>query len=287
MKKIIFTLFIYIGLSTIAIAQVAPNMAKSTVMPGKTIVEQQNEKLKEQILELKIQNEITNKFQSSILSTVYWSLGFLGTIATLLVGFGWWSNFKIHEKDKESIKNEALSLITDFESKWNASISEFRREDTVQYEKRMQDVLNYADKITDKITLEVKDINQYISQIKDELKQVDIEVKSNKSDNVKHNHTQDYALRLVEIEVWGIKGVHSNVLLTLAQGLRSALNLDDKDVEFLLVQIEEKLEELVKDDYVCGEFSYKRVKEVIQDIANHDVLINNILTLLSQLKTKP
>jgi hypothetical protein len=55
---------------------------------------------------LQRQLEDSRKFQDQILSTVYWSLGTLAAVATLLVGFGWFVNFRVYERDKASLERD-------------------------------------------------------------------------------------------------------------------------------------------------------------------------------------
>ena len=65
--------------------------------------------------ELKVlqrQLEDSRKFQDQILATVFWSLGTLATVATLLVGFGWFVNFRVYERDKASIERELRTQIS-------------------------------------------------------------------------------------------------------------------------------------------------------------------------------
>jgi hypothetical protein len=55
---------------------------------------------------LKAQLEDSRKFQEQLLSTVHWSLGTLATFAALLVGFGWFANFRMYERDKATLERD-------------------------------------------------------------------------------------------------------------------------------------------------------------------------------------
>lgn len=69
-----------------------------------------------------------------LLSTVYWSLGVIFTITILLIGFGWFANFKIYERDKDIIrqeitghlKTEFLKLTEDNETRINENINKIK-----------------------------------------------------------------------------------------------------------------------------------------------------------------
>lgn len=66
----------------------------------------------QQIKLLESQLEMTREYQSLLLSTVYWALGGVFVLVGLLLGFGWLANFKIYERDKESLRSEMLSELS-------------------------------------------------------------------------------------------------------------------------------------------------------------------------------
>jgi len=73
------------------------------------------DRLKEKSLEiqlLKLQIKLTEKFQSNLLATVYWSLGVILGAVGVIIGFGWLFNFKIYERDKLAIKEEVELLVS-------------------------------------------------------------------------------------------------------------------------------------------------------------------------------
>lgn len=49
------------------------------------------------------------EYHSSLLDTVYWALGTVATVAVLLVGFGWFANFKFHEAEKQRLKEDLVA----------------------------------------------------------------------------------------------------------------------------------------------------------------------------------
>src|ERR1035438_7549617 len=54
----------------------------------------------EQVNLLQAEIKLVKGYQQDLLSTVYWALGILATIAAVLVGFGWLSNFWLYEKGR-------------------------------------------------------------------------------------------------------------------------------------------------------------------------------------------
>ncbi|MEH6999875.1 MAG: hypothetical protein V7542_15875 [Limnobacter sp.] len=67
----------------------------------------------EEVIVLRAQLSEAQRFQEQVLSTVYWSLGTLGAVAVLLVGYGWWTNFRVYERDKQSLEREMRSILLD------------------------------------------------------------------------------------------------------------------------------------------------------------------------------
>ena len=52
------------------------------------------------------QNAILREYHAHLLSTVYWSLGTLAIIAGLLLGFGWYVNLRVYDRDKLALRQE-------------------------------------------------------------------------------------------------------------------------------------------------------------------------------------
>lgn len=46
------------------------------------------------------------EYHSSLLDTVYWALGGVFVVTGLLLGFGWFANFKVYERDKDALRSE-------------------------------------------------------------------------------------------------------------------------------------------------------------------------------------
>lgn len=72
----------------------------------------------QQIVILKASLDAAQKFNEQILQTVYWSLGSVLAVAALLIGYGWIVNFKIYERDKETLREDLIKLFqSDIEDK--------------------------------------------------------------------------------------------------------------------------------------------------------------------------
>lgn len=64
---------------------------------------------KQQIKLPEMQLSEVRSFQDSILTTVHWALAGVFVLFGLLLGVGWFANFKIYDRDKDSLKAEVQS----------------------------------------------------------------------------------------------------------------------------------------------------------------------------------
>ena len=63
------------------------------------------------LIALRAQLEVIRSFDASLLSTVYWSLGTLAVIVAVLIGLGWFANFRVYQRDLEGIRRELEALV--------------------------------------------------------------------------------------------------------------------------------------------------------------------------------
>jgi hypothetical protein len=73
---------------------------------------------------LTAQNRLMKENQQNLLETVYWSLGTLVVIAGLLMGFSWYTNFRVYERDKLVLKQDLQAMLVEEINKRFVSISE-------------------------------------------------------------------------------------------------------------------------------------------------------------------
>jgi len=53
---------------------------------------------------LNAQLELMRQYDQRIIATVYWSLGSFITMIVVLVGFSWFTNFKVYERDRDALR---------------------------------------------------------------------------------------------------------------------------------------------------------------------------------------
>jgi hypothetical protein len=61
--------------------------------------------------------ELIREFQGDLLTTVYWALGGTFALTTLLLGFGWFLNFRVYERDKNALHDELLGVLRQEQAK--------------------------------------------------------------------------------------------------------------------------------------------------------------------------
>ena len=62
---------------------------------------------------LHAQLEERRESDDRLLATVHWSLGTIAAVSILLLGFGWWTNFRVYERDKAALRQDLAASLTD------------------------------------------------------------------------------------------------------------------------------------------------------------------------------
>lgn len=154
MKLIINTLFFLFILSPIGISCASNDKEKSSQISEQTAPTRKDLEAilhKQEIELLKQQNKLLNDGQSNLISVVVWSLGSTVTLGIFLVGYGWWSNFRLNEADKKQLKEEISRVVSDSESKIEINLEKMRAEVLSNVEERIE-------KRTTEISNNIKDI---------------------------------------------------------------------------------------------------------------------------------
>jgi hypothetical protein len=204
---------IFLVTITLIITLAQPIYAVPTKAPSQDSVVTNDRDL-ENVNILRAQLEITKSFQNNLLQTVYWSLGMLTTLAALLVGFGWYANFKVYERDKQSLIQEVHSLAAVEFEKLRLSIETQAKESikliSDQITKETQDkITSLKNQIqTINVSLDNK-INTHVNSMKDDLLSLDIELKK------------------IDHEKWIKRGVLGNAFSCAVRMLEPAIHIQN------------------------------------------------------------
>lgn len=110
---------------------------------------------------LQRQLEDSRRFQDQILSTVYWSLGILAAVAMLLVGFGWFVNFRVYERDKASLERDLRTQMNEDVRTFKTQANEAAAASTASLEQSLVTQLAAAEK---RNTAQVKELLDALEQ---------------------------------------------------------------------------------------------------------------------------
>lgn len=224
MRKLSIIIFFLIFLPITCVAQ----EGDTTNIKG---IELTNE---QQVEILERQLATTETFLDEILNTVYWSLGILVTLAVLLVGFGWFSNFKVYERDKKALKSELLGLIeqnfkeiqTEIEKK-SAGLSNEISNKIKEFRSEIQEHAEQA------LEGEIETLNKKISRLKSSigyLKDRNTELKLD--------------IEKADRRYWELKGVKANELSSYRRTLDLAVEVNnEREISSSLKGIRELLNE--------------------------------------------
>jgi len=94
------------------------------------------------LIALRAQLELTRAFQADLLSTVYWSLGVLVLIVAVLVGFGWFANFRVYQRDLDALRRELEATVTKSIVEMRAALQASLAEQLTASKQELQQVLS-------------------------------------------------------------------------------------------------------------------------------------------------
>ena len=215
-----------------------------------------------QIVKLTAQVDAMNKFQTDLLTTVYWSLGTLITVAIFLIGYSWFSNFRVYERDKLSLKSE---LSANINSDMEHIRSEFSQK-TVEFKNEVKDQVNES------IRSEIDTLDRKINKYRNESKSEFLWLEKN----------------LIEMErdKWREKKVLSNAFRASAKLLKNAILLESNwSVSAALDSLLEDLNAILKQTnpstHLDSDDIQRAVKIIEQVDSSHALIIKTIKEKIS------
>lgn len=242
-------LIAFISLVVILSGNILPQAADSTREIKTDALQQQK------IETLQYQLEATEKYLGDMTNTVYWSLSILVAVAVLLVGFGWFSNFKVYQRDKISIKDELKNLLKAEASRQNSEIVKLRSEALESINKQLESVKKVLDSESKKYSkLLISEIESEITKIRSEINQVS-------------RQNQKIVLKNLENErrYWELKEVAGNEFTVCLRILEHSIKLDiDHEISGIL----SKIFDLVKSGIEIYHSDEIRLIELLDQLSN-------------------
>lgn len=165
-----------------------------------------------QVKLLKAEIEVIKSYQESLLLTVYWALGTLATIAAVLVGFGWFANFRIYERDKAALVQELRSVIDAELQKSKQAVESH--------------IAESAKAIPDLVTRELQtSLTSFRKDLEETLNGLTKKVDAHARALGRGLQELDFELRELEHKSWLKQQVMTNALRTARKMLQIALSL--------------------------------------------------------------
>ena len=248
--KHLITAIVGITLLCVSLSAQTDNQAQTS---PQIVAHGQGQSLKDStIIALRAQIEIMQHYDNRLIATVYWALGFTGVLLTLIVGLGWYTNFRIYKSDLESAKTELGGLFKDSSRKLrkelNQEFDNFKQRDRT--EKKA-----FAENTS-------ADIKYQIKPIDTELRRLDIELLS------------------LEAKFYEEKGSYGIALILYIILLEKSI---DSESEYALNSYLEKIREqldLIKT--VDIEEETKLSKQLSRLASDYQTVVDNIKILITK-----
>jgi hypothetical protein len=206
-RHVIVTAFL--GGAALCVLGPRSGSAQAASIPSSPVRAQPSQSDSVTITVLRAQNALLREYQQSLLSTVYWSLGGLGVIAGLLLGFGWFANFRVYERDKTALRQDLLGVIREENAKEQGRITQSLAESQRQLTERFTK-LEEATVTAGKSAAEA--VGQQLARTKASLEKQIVELELNLAEQ--------------EADKWRSEEVYTNELRVAVQMIKLAQTLE-------------------------------------------------------------
>ena len=182
------------------------------------------------LIALRAQLETMRSYDDRLISTVYYTLSALGAVALLLVGFGWWTNFRLYEREREALQQALKAQISDEVEKarkaTEASLTQMRSEMAQTSSEHLRLVHNAA---ASAASDSVRGLESTIEKMRDDLVNAHYAVQSNKFEEARSKgyKTQivtygvsvlKLALQTHQSQFWRVSGTLDAILKAVEDG---------------------------------------------------------------------
>lgn len=238
-----------------------PDVTKISTSPKIKVPDESELKL------LKEKNLLTSEFQSSMLSIIIWSLSAIVSTVLLLVGASLFTNFKLHDKDLQRVKEDYDGKIKILQSEIETSLAVASRDISAAQEARSQQdldrMLDQTSQVRSHFEMVRGSLESKFNEILKTTARSDAEIK--RLNDTLVSITME--LRRAESLIWEVKKVPINFLISCLQGLDAALlSRNDYQIDDFVEQIKESLQKnfidtnLIVDEQVLDFFERRLTK---------------------------
>jgi len=173
----------------------------------------------QEVIALKSQIDIMREYDQKLLTTVYWSLTTVAGLALVLVGFSWFTNWRVYERDK-------VALQEDMEAKLIIRFSALKTEFEGAHATMLKELISRLD---GKISSSTKVVEGKFETMASSLKQIETAMEANfkqvNNANTELHLQMQYDVLQAEARYWELKEVPGNELNYYREMLGIALKL--------------------------------------------------------------
>lgn len=239
------------------------------------------------IIELKAQNNLIKDYHDTLIDTVYWTIGSVFAILIVLISYSGFTSFRINQQKLNEIREELQNTV-------KSNVLENKKYSTELISQFSEKLKSQNDIVLEKVDKAIENQKSLLFQIIEKpeknIESLEKEIESLTKLSLRNKTGLDSLethLRMVEESIWEIKKIPTNILLTQAQGIVSAIKSEDNNLVSLVARrIKSTLETYYNSDqYSVSEFTYKTLVSAIESAEKIDpILISQIKTLLTKVK---
>jgi hypothetical protein len=286
MKTLICIISIFLICTSASMATDTSSEKTSVVAP--TITAQYISQADLELKVLQTQNATMKEYHSSLLDTVYWTLATVATIAVLLVGFGWFTNFKFHDAEKQRLKEELDARLKEATTTLEVKFGSHKDDIAKLIDSRLD---AFFTRITRDIDIARAEATRYEKENDDAIVQLRAVVQTLQEDQKKNliaDNNIEASLRLVEEKIWDLKGIPFNILLTQSQGLKAAIKAENRTyIVSTLERMQLTIKTIISSNKEIGKNTLDLIELALSEAeVTEPIAVSNVRELLKQIPVK-
>ncbi|GLH75085.1 hypothetical protein GETHLI_35880 [Geothrix limicola] len=252
MKKLIF-LFLLMSAFSFA-AQETPS--KQNQIP--VTVQAQKSSEADRLNKVETTVSVIRDYNGTFMSVIIWSLSTVGTIAFALIGFSWFTNIRMIQRDIQTLRDELIAILGE-------KAAEAQQINSENMSLKSKEILEITTSAAEKMS------NAATAQIKSQI-----------SNAIKRIGELEYLNIKKDIILWNEKHVYANSCSAASELLEKSLTLNsDYYVEESIDILRDSLEKMEHDNEIADAATVRQLEGTINKLGAD--LKTSKLALLSQL----